>query len=55
MRVGRTRFASERQRTRLRMTEDSEEHLEGRQFMIESFSDVTLITKILLTFLSRID
>jgi hypothetical protein len=37
------------------MSEDSEEYCEGRQFMIESFSDVILTAKILFTFLSRID
>jgi hypothetical protein len=37
------------------MGEDSEEHFEGQQFMIKSLSDVILIAKILLTFLSRID
>jgi hypothetical protein len=35
--------------------EESEEHFEGRQFMIESFSDVIRIAKILFTFLSRFD
>jgi hypothetical protein len=39
----------------LRTSEDFEEYFEGRQFMIESFGDMILVAKIMLTFLSRID